>query len=140
MPETYNQPEIRNSALFEALVAYYADPTDQRTLKDISAAAGLDESTVHEFKTRHARTIFRAVDACLTASIPRLRAAAFKTLFQRMGKSDAALRMALQVTQDLVERSEVQQTILTPQEKRERIAGLMSRVKIAKALPVAEQA
>ena len=57
-----------------------------------------------------------------------IRSAAYKSLTKRINRSDNALKMALQICGDLVERTESRVEYLTPEQKKEKIHSLLAAI------------
>lgn len=112
---------------FEALVAFLADPTDERTTKQFALDNGVHEDTIYAFKRKHSTALYSAVDATRAQYIPKLRLEAYKAVFSNIKKNHLDRKLALQLTNDLIERSEVSQK-LTPVERRAKIAAIMSQL------------
>lgn len=110
---------------FDSLVAFMADPTDTRTIKQFAADNNIHPDTVHQFKRKHGEQLYQAVDSTRAHYIPKLREEAFKAVFSNINKNHLDRKLALQLTNDLIERSEVKQS-LSIEEKRERAKALMA--------------
>lgn len=113
---------------FQALVAFYADPSEQRTLKAFCQEYGVAENTVCVYKGKHSAELWEAVDNVRRLYIPKLRTEAFKSLFARIKKSDNAIKLALTVTRDLIELSESTTVLKTPAEKRAAIEAVITKL------------
>src|SRR5579864_3397646 len=112
---------------FEAMVEFMADPTDQRTIKQFAADVGVHEDTIHAFKRKHSDVLYQAVEIARAQMIPKMRIQSWKAVFANINKNHLDRKLALQLTGDLIERSEVQQTI-KPEEKRERAKALLAQL------------
>lgn len=122
MARTFERP-----AYFEELVAFMADPTDQRTVKQFAADMNVHEDTIHAFKRKHGDVLYAAVDTSRAQMIPKLREHAYKAVFANINKNHLDRKLALQLTNDLIERTE--QTVkLSPEEKREKAKALMAQL------------
>lgn len=113
---------------FDALVAYYADPSDQRTLEAWCEENGVTPNTIHAYKRNHPVELWTAVDNTRSVYIPKMRREAFNAVFANIKKSHLDRKLALQLTNDLIERSSTNEKALTPQEKRELAADLLAKL------------
>lgn len=95
-------PKYWNDLYIELL----ANPLDKRTDKQFCEENGLSISALQQWKARYRKSIFTEVDKRRREFINELRTQAFKDLASKMGKDSNALKMALQITGDLVEKSE----------------------------------
>lgn len=110
---------------FDSLVSFMADPSDQRTYKQFAADVNVHEDTIHAFKRKHSKVLYEAVDSIRAQLIPKMREHAWKSVFANINKNHLDRKLALQLTNDLIERSEVKQS-LSIEEKRERAKALMA--------------
>lgn len=95
-------PKYWNDLYIELL----ANPLDKRTDKQFCEETGITVSALQQWKARYRKSIFAEVDKRRREFINELRAQAFKDLANKMGKDSNALKMALQITGDLVEKTE----------------------------------
>ncbi len=98
---------------FDLLVAYYADPSEQRTIKKWCEDNNLSEDTIHQYKRNYHSTLFDAVDNVRQKYIPQIRLAAMRAVFANINKNFNDRKLALQLTGDLIERSENTQVVRT---------------------------
>ena len=120
--------DLRRPEYYGALVEFYANPADNRTLKQFAIDNGIAEDTVHQYKRRHLDEINADVAKLRDRYKPALRIAALKALFNRINKSDLAIKLAFQLTGDLIERTESKVEYMTPEDKRARIAQLLADI------------
>ena len=113
---------------FDNLVSFYADPSDQRTFKKFCEDNGYNDATINQYKRVHGDILWPAVDSVRAKYIPRIRTEAYNSVFANIKKSFNDRRLALQLCGDLIERSEISNTIKTPEEKRAAIELLMSKL------------
>ncbi len=117
-----------NPAYYPDLIDYLTNPEDNRTWKQFCVSISVEYDAVWRFRKSHAAQIEKDVANVGLKYIGVIRAAALKSLFNRLNKSDAAIKMALTMTGDLVEKSEHITTVRTPEEKRARIEEIMSKL------------
>lgn len=112
---------------FDNLVQFMADMSDTRTIQQFADENGIHRDTITKFKRNHMDVLNIAIESARALYIPKLRQAAYQALYAKLSKSDLALKLALQVTGDLVEKSEVKQSY-SIEEKRERAKALMAQL------------
>lgn len=113
---------------YEALVEWLGNPMDDRTQKKFAEDVGVDDSTILKYRRLHDDDIQTAISQARKRYINILRVAAYKSLFKRINKSDNAVKMALQIAGDLVERTESRVEYLTPEQKKEKIHALLAAI------------
>ena len=111
----------------ELYVEMLANPMDSRTDKQFCAEIQLNESTLKFWKHRYSKAIYSEVQKRRKDFINEMRARAYKALGKKMDKDTNALKLALQITGDLVERSEVKAE-MTHDDKLRRINNLLDRI------------
>lgn len=116
---------------FDNLVAFYADPSDQRTITQFALENGVSPDTVHLFKKRHSDELWAAVDSVRARYIPKLRTEAFRAVFANIKKSHQDRALALKLTRDLIDVTETKHEFKSPEEKRARIEQLMQSLSLA---------
>lgn len=116
-------PRIWNDLYIEML----ANPMDDTTDKDFCAEIGISVNALMKWKKAYRKSIYAEVQKRRNQHINELRAAAYKALGRKMDKDTNALKLALQVTGDLVERSE-SKVEMTESEKLRRIETLRTGV------------
>lgn len=102
---------------FDNLVAFLADPADERTIKQFAEDNGIHPDTVHLFKRKHSEVLYKAVDSVRAQYKPQIKIAAYKRLFKQLNKTDFALKLAFQVVDELTEKQEVTTSFKSPEEK-----------------------
>lgn len=110
---------------YDNLVHFMADPSDTRTIKQFSADNSIHPDTVYLFKRTHGNELNQAVISIRPLYQEKMRQRAMKAVFANIDKSHLDRKLALQLTGDLIERSEVQQT-LSIEEKRAKAKALMA--------------
>jgi hypothetical protein len=122
----------QNPDLIQVIVEWIANPMDQRSAKQVGLDNNCSESTIYRLRRTHADVIRARVDVLLAANLKAARPFAYKSLLNRITKSDNSLKLFFQLCGDLVERSEQKIEYKTPEEKKEKIkallAGLSSRL------------
>lgn len=113
---------------FDLLVAFMADASDQRTIKQFCIDNHLSEDTIYQYKREHKDILFTTVDNVRAKYIPEIRLEAMKAVFANIKKNFNDRKLALQLTGDLIEKTENTQIIRSPEEKRARIDELLSKL------------
>lgn len=118
--------ELVRPAYYWDLVNFFADASDQRTLKQFALDHGVAEDAIHSYRFRHDAEIYADVEKLRAKYIPKLRAHAWKSVFANVAKNFNDRKLALQLTGDLVETTRTSLELKTPEEKRAAIAQLMA--------------
>jgi hypothetical protein len=113
------RPKLWNDMYIELL----ANPVDNKTDKEFCEELGLSVSALQQWKKKYRKEIYNEVQKRRTQYINELRAQAYKALGMKMQKDTNALKMVLQITGDLVERTE-SKVEMTDAEKLRRIRTL----------------
>lgn len=112
----------------ELYIELLANPMDRRTDKEFCAEMNLHVSSLTQWKSKYRKSIFNEVQKRRAAYINEMRASAYKALASKMDKDTNALKLALQITGDLVERHETKVEMSTD-EKLRRIRSLRDGLK-----------
>lgn len=113
---------------FDNLVEHLANPLDQRSVAQFAKDNNISEGTVYDYKRIHSEELWNAVAIVAPKYKAEIRSTLYKSVIANMKKSFNDRRLAAQLIGELVERSEVASTIKTPEEKRARIAEIMSKL------------
>ena len=111
--------------LFNLILDFWANPLDQRTNKEFCAELGISEMTYYRFTKANLEGLNRSITARRETFIPKMTSVAYQHLSKRLGRSDAALKLFFQLTGQLVERTESKYTLMSPEEKREKIKQML---------------
>jgi|SRR5579864_8800563 len=130
MGQTFNHEQI-----IDILSEHLANPFDKRTQGDIAKELDISQSYLSELSTKYKDKINNIADQKRTKYISSIRSRAYKALVSKLEKSDNALKMALQITGDLVERTKSEVEILSPEQKRARLASLLAEATAKGLLP-----
>lgn len=108
----------------ELYIEMLSNPMDRRTDRAFSEENGIHEDTLAKWKRNHRTEIFNEVQKRRKRYINELRAAAYKSIGDKIGKSLDAAKLALQLTGDFVERTENRTEIMSDADKIRRIEAL----------------
>jgi len=113
----------------EEYVHMLADPSSTQTTKDFAEEHGISEQALYKWKSRHKDEVAKRVETLRKQYRSDVRSKAWRALSSQLGKGDTpAIKLAFQLLGDLVERSENRTEILTPEDKKARIAALLEKV------------
>ena len=121
-------PKVQLQPWQEAFIDYLADPSDQRTQKDFCKDNVIAEAVLSRWKKLNHDFVYLEAEKRRSAYDAVIRTEARKKLFKRMEKSDIAVQNALKLIGDLIERSEVNTTHLTADQKREKAREILERL------------
>lgn len=113
-------------AYYQDLIAYLANPADQRTQKEFAEDHGVAHGTIVSYLCNHRQELCEMADKMRPRYLSQLRMAAFKNVYAALKSSYQDRRLALQLTGDLVEQTKTDLNFKTPDEKRAAIAQLMA--------------
>lgn len=112
----------------EAYIDYLSDPTDERSVDKFCHDNVISRVTIDTWRRKNKEYIEIEVEHRTKEYDFLIRSRAKKDMYKRMSKSDIAVRTALQLLGDLVEKTEVKSTPLNPEEKRERVKKLLDGI------------
>jgi hypothetical protein len=113
---------------YDNLIAFMADPSDQRTNKQFCADNHIVEETLYQYLRNHGDQVYAEVDSVRIKYIPKIRLAAMRAILANINKSFNDRKLALQLIGDLIERTENVNTNLSPADKRAMIADLLTKL------------
>lgn len=128
---------IDRKAFIDITSDWFANPYDERKAADVVAELQMSISQFYRLKKELKDEINLAADKKRAKYHAEIRSEAYKALVKRFSRSDRAIELALKVMGDLVERSEVNNTYMTPEQKREKASELIARLsaKLTPTLP-----
>lgn len=112
----------------ELYVELLANPMDNRTDKKFCEEIGIDPTTLQKWKQKNRISIFGEVQRRRKAYINELRAVTYKALANKLDKDTNAIKLSLQITGDLVERSESKVEYMDEDAKKRRINALIEEI------------
>ena len=117
-----------NIEITQALIDYYADPGDQRTISEIAKSLNISEATLYRHRKANHDLIFNEADKKRKQYMPILRSKGYKVLEQKLAKSPKALELLFKLTGELVERVEQTTKYESVDQKREKLAEAFSKL------------
>lgn len=105
-----------------------ANPMDNRNLDVIAKENNIGLSTLYRWRRDNQEFINSQVEARRKKYTAPLRSIAYKALANKMAKDTNAMKLFFQLAGDLIERSESRTEIITPEEKRARLAALLDKI------------
>jgi hypothetical protein len=116
--------DIKNPKFWQELyIELLANPLEDKTDKQFCEEIGLSISGLNSWKNKYRKSIYNEVTKRRQQYLNEFKAIAYKELAKKMKKDTNALKMALQITGELVERSE-SKVEMTTDEKLRRIQTL----------------
>lgn len=112
----------------EEIIEWSANPTDQRSAREVAELLGCDQTTVYRHRKSLEDAISKRFEAKRKSYLGSMRTRAYKSLSNRLLKSDKSLDLFFKLVGDLVERSETKIEYHTPEEKRTKIKELLDKV------------
>lgn len=110
----------------DLLIEYMSSPFDKRTWDQFAESVGTSDTTVYRYRMDNREQIAKEVELKRKQFISEMRSRAMKSLINKVDKADVnALKLFFQLSGDLVERTEVKEVPLTPEEKNARIMALL---------------
>jgi hypothetical protein len=113
------------------MVQYYADPLETRSVSKFCDDISLSRETFYKHLRENKEKIFYEADNLRKRMQAELRSEAFKMLAAHMKRNVNAVKIALEITGDYVQKTE--QTVnLDPDAKRQKVEALLAKFGINK--------
>jgi hypothetical protein len=137
MPNLENE-ETRDK--LNRIIDYYANPLDDRTIKQFCEMEGISESTFGRYKKEFRDEIFKKAEARREIYKAELRSSMYRAIAMRMRKSDNATKLMAQLLGDLVERVEQTNKYETVEQKKNRLSDLLKNAGLKVTLETKQDA
>ena len=112
----------------ELYIEMLSNPNEYQSDKGFCEETKIPTSTFHVWKSKNRRGIFDEVQKRRQLYINELRSNAWKELANKMKKDVNAIKLAFQLTGDLVERTENKHEYMTRQDKIDRMNALLKDI------------
>lgn len=112
----------------ELYIELLANPMDNRTDRKFCEEIQIDPTTLQKWKQKNRIAIFGEVQRRRKAYINELRTVTYKALANKLDKDTNAIKLSLQITGDLVERSESKVEYMDEDAKKRRINALIEEI------------
>lgn len=128
MPENENDPILFIHPWEQAYIDMQANPMDQTSDKEFAESQGISQSTLSHWKSKHYEEIFEEAFKRRQKFMRAVRIANYKAIMANLKRSFNDRKLMAQIGGDLIERTESKIEYLTPDQKREKINQLLTKL------------
>lgn len=119
---------MKNEPWREDYINLLSNPCDNRTNKDFCIQYSVSHATFYRWLAENREELYVEADKRRKKFFTELREKNFKAIAKNLAASFNDRKLMAQLLGDLIERSETRTEIITPEEKRARLAALLDTI------------